>query len=96
MVSELVGPVEEVGAHPTARDFVEQLGAWGFHRRDGRRGEDGVHLLYRGPHGGTLRVLRSLYGRADLDLVEKAARFVDVTPEQFWAGPPPPPPPPPH
>jgi hypothetical protein len=87
MPEESTEQVLAAGAYPTARDFVVQLAAWGFRRRDGRRGEDGVHLVYRGPRGGTLRVLRSLYGRADAELVAKAARFLDVTPEQFWAGP---------
>lgn len=71
------------GAHPTNREFVEQLAAWGFTRRK----EDGVHLVFRAPHGGTLRVIRSLLGRADTDRVAKAARLVGVTTEQFWAGP---------
>lgn len=71
------------GAHPTNREFVDQLQVWGFTRRK----EDGVHLVYRGPRGGTLRVIRSLLGRADADRVAKAARLAGVTPEQFWAGP---------
>jgi hypothetical protein len=40
-----------------------------------------------GPHGGTLRVIRSQLGRADPALVEKAARLAGVTPAQFWVGP---------
>ena len=71
------------GPHPTCREFVAQLGAWGF----SRRGEQGVHFVFRGPRGGTLRVLRSQLGRADPGAVEKAARLAGVTPAQFWAGP---------
>jgi len=71
------------GAHPTNREFAEQLRAWGFTKR----GEDHVHTVFRGPRGGTLRVIRSQLGRADLALAEKAARLASVTPAQFWAGP---------
>lgn len=80
------------GPHPTCRDLVAQLAAWGFTSR----GEDHVHTVFRGPRGGTLRVLRSQLGRADPSLASKAARLAGVTPEQFWAGPkhqPPAPPP---
>jgi hypothetical protein len=72
------------GPHPTCREFVTQLAAWGFTER----GEDHVHTIFRGPHGGTLRVIRSQLGRADPALVDKAARLAGVTPAQFWAGPP--------
>jgi hypothetical protein len=71
------------GPHPTCREFVAQLAAWGF----AERGEDHVHTVFRGPHGGTLRVIRSQLGRADPVLVDKAARLAGVTPAQFWAGP---------
>ena len=71
------------GPHPTCREFVAQLGAWGF----AKRGEDRVHTVFRGPHGGTLRVIRSQLGRADPVLADKAARLAGVTPTQFWAGP---------
>jgi hypothetical protein len=71
------------GPHPTCREFVAQLAAWGFTER----GEQDVHTVFRGPHGGRLRVLRSQLGRADLALVDKAARLAGVTPAQFWAGP---------
>jgi hypothetical protein len=71
------------GPHPTCREFVAQLGAWGFTKR----GEDHVHAVFRGPHGGTLRVIRSQLGRADPAQVEKAARLAGVTPAQFWSGP---------
>jgi hypothetical protein len=71
------------GAHPTCREFVAKMAGWGFKER----GQDGVHALFRGPHGGTVRVLRSLAGRADPAVVEKAARLAGVTPAQFWAGP---------
>jgi hypothetical protein len=71
------------GPHPTCREFVAQLTAWGFTvRRD-----DHVHTIFRGPRGGTLRVIRSQLGRADPALVEKAAQLAGVTPEQFWSGP---------
>src|SRR5215471_13570089 len=43
------------GPHPTCREFVAQLAAWGFTGR----GEDHVHAVFRGPRGGTLRVIRS-------------------------------------
>jgi hypothetical protein len=72
------------GAHPTTQQFVDQLAAWRFKRRK----DAGPHILFRGPSGGTLRVLRShLLGRADPALVDKAARMVHVTVEEFWAGP---------
>jgi hypothetical protein len=71
------------GPHPTCREFAAQLIAWGFTQR----GEDQVHTVFRGPRGGTLRVIRSQLGRADPALVDKAARLAGVTPAQFWAGP---------
>jgi hypothetical protein len=71
------------GPHPTCREFVAQLTAWGFTQR----GEDHVHTVFRGPRGGTLRVIRSQLGRADSALVDKAARLAGVTPAQFWSGP---------
>jgi hypothetical protein len=71
------------GPHPTCREFVAQLIVWGFTQR----GDDHVHTVFRGPRGGTLRVIRSQLGRADPALVEKAARLVGVTPAQFWSGP---------
>jgi hypothetical protein len=71
------------GPHPTCRQFVTQLIAWGFTQRR----DDHVHTIFRGPQGGTLRVIRSQLGRADPALVEKAARLAGVTPEQFWSGP---------
>jgi hypothetical protein len=72
------------GPHPTCREFVAQLAAWGFTQR-GK--EEDVHTVFRGPRGGTLRVIRSQLGRADPALVEKAARLAGVTPAQFWSGP---------
>lgn len=71
------------GPHPTCREFVTQLIAWGFTQRR----DDHVHSIFRGPQGGTLRVIRSQLGRADPALVEKAARLAGVTPGQFWSGP---------
>ena len=72
------------GPHPTCREFVAQLTAWGFTQR----GQDHVHTVFRGPRGGTLRVIRSQLGRADPALVEKAARLAGVTPGAVlvWAG----------
>lgn len=67
----------------TNQEFVERLAAWGFARRK----DDGVHTVFRGPHGGTLRVIRSLLGRADAAVAAKAARLAGVTVERFWAGP---------
>jgi len=71
------------GPHPTCREFVARLAAWGFTER----GEEHVHTVFRGPHGGRLRVIRSQLGRADPALVEKAARLAGVPPAQFWTGP---------
>lgn len=71
------------GAHPTNREFVEQLRAWGFTQRK----EDGVHIVFRGPKGGTVRVIRSQLGRADTVVADKAARLAGVTAGEFWAGP---------
>lgn len=71
------------GAHPTCREFTTRLTDWGFAERK----QDGVHTVFRGPHGGTLRVLRSQLGRIDPALAAKAAKLVGVTPSQFWAGP---------
>jgi hypothetical protein len=71
------------GPHPTCREFVTQLTAWGFTQR----GDDHVHTVFRGPRGGTLRVIRSQLGRADPALVDKAARLADITTAQFWSGP---------
>ena len=71
------------GPHPTCHELVTQLAAWGFTER----GEDHVHTVFRGPRGGTLRVLRSQLGRADPALAEKAARLAGVTLAQFRAGP---------
>jgi hypothetical protein len=83
MLEQTSAQLTFTGAHPTNREFVEQLTAWGFARRK----EEGVHIVFRGPHGGTLRVIRSLLGRADAERVDKAARLVRVTPDQFWEGP---------
>ena len=71
------------GPHPTCREFVAQLIVWGFTERR----EDHVHTVFRGPRGGTLRVIRSQLGRVDPALVEKAARLAGVTPGQFWSVP---------
>lgn len=71
------------GTHRMNRELVEQLTAWDFAQRK----VDGVHLVFRGPHGGTLRVIRSLLGRADAQVAEKAARLAGVTVDRFWVGP---------
>src|SRR5215472_15695354 len=78
-----IDPQHIAGPHPTCREFVAQLAVWGF----AKRGEEHVHAVFRGPHGGTLRVVRSQLGRADPALVDRAARLAGVTPAQFWAGP---------
>jgi hypothetical protein len=80
---EPIASQDFAGAHPTCREFVAQLTAWRFTER----GEDHVHTVFRGPRGGTLRVIRSQLGRADPALVDKAARLAGVTPSQFWSGP---------
>lgn len=67
----------------TYREFVDQLAAWGFAQRH----DDGVHKVFRGPHGGKLRVIRSLLGHADAPIIDKAAQLAGVTVERFWAGP---------
>jgi hypothetical protein len=77
------GQPAATGAHPTTRDFVERLTGWGFTRLR----EDGVHAVYRAPRGGRVRVIRSLQGRADPALVDKAARLAGVSVEEFLAGP---------
>jgi hypothetical protein len=74
---------QSTGTHHTNQEFSDQLAAWGFAPRK----EDGPHTVYRGPHGGTVRVIRSRLGRADPARVAKAARLARVTTEQFWAGP---------
>ena len=79
------------GPHPTCREFVAQLAVWGFTKRR----EENLHTVFRGPRGGTLRVIRSQLGRADPALVDKAAQLAGVTPTQFWSGPQPPATPPP-
>lgn len=90
-MSEQLDTATFTGAHPTARDLVAQLEVWGFTRRPARRaterGTEGVHLVFRGPRGGTVRVLRSLMGRADAGVAAKAARLASVDVAQFWAGP---------
>jgi hypothetical protein len=84
--AELPEPMDAqhfTGPHPTCREFVAQLTVWGFTQR----GEERAHTIFRGPRGGTLRVIRSQLGRADPALVDKAARLAAVTPAQFWSGP---------
>jgi hypothetical protein len=71
------------GTHHTNQEFADQLATWGFAPRK----EEGPHTVYRGPHGGTLRVIRSKLGRADITAAAKAARLAGVTTERFWAGP---------
>jgi hypothetical protein len=74
---------QDTSTHHTNQEFTDQLAAWGFAPRK----EDGPHTVYRGPHGGTVRVIRSKLGRADPARVAKAARLARVTTERFWAGP---------
>lgn len=80
---EPIAPEQFAGPHPTCSEFVVRLKEWGF--QQGR--EEGVHIVFRGPHGGKLKVIRSQLGRADPDMVDRAAKLADVTPAQFWAGP---------
>jgi hypothetical protein len=83
-MSAVTDPAPLPGAYPTNAQFLAQLTAWKF--RTGKTA--GVHLVMRAPHGGTLRVVRSQLGRVDPVQVDKAARYLQITPEQFWAGPP--------
>jgi hypothetical protein len=83
-VAEPLNSQTFTGAHPSARDFLDRLLAWGFTRR----GEAGPHVVYRAPGGGRVKLLRSLTGRADAELAAKAARYLHITTDQFWAGPP--------
>lgn len=82
-MSEQLNLTTFTGAHPSTGQLVEQLHAWGFRRLR----VEGVHLVFRGPHGGTLRVLRSMLGRADAAVTAKAAYLVEVDEPTFWAGP---------
>lgn len=82
-MSEQLNLATFTGAHPSTGQLVEQLHAWGFRRLR----VEGVHLVFRGPHGGTVRVLRSMLGRADAAVTAKAARLLEVDEPTFWAGP---------
>jgi hypothetical protein len=82
-MSEQLNLATFTGAHPNTGQLVEQLHAWGFRQLR----VEGVHLVFRGPHGGTLRVLRSMLGRADAAVTAKAARLAEVDEPTFWAGP---------
>lgn len=82
-MSEQLNLATFTGAHPSTGQLVEQLHAWGFRQLR----VEGVHLVFRGPHGGTLRVLRSMLGRADAAVTAKAARLAEVDEPTFWAGP---------
>lgn len=82
-MSEQLNLATFTGAHPNTGQLVEQLHAWGFRQLR----VEGVHLVFRGPHGGTLRVLRSMLGRADAAITAKAARLAEVDEPTFWAGP---------
>ena len=82
-MSEQLNLTTFTGAHPSTGQLVEQLHAWGFRQLR----VEGVHLVFRGPHGGTLRVLRSMLGRADAAVTAKAARLAEVDEPTFWAGP---------
>jgi hypothetical protein len=79
-MSEQLDQQTFTGPHPSTHEFMDQLLAWGFTRRR----DEGVHVVMRGPHGGTIRLLRSLAGRADAGLVDKAARLAGISIEQFW------------
>lgn len=82
-MSEQLNLATFTGAHPSTGTLVEQLHAWGFRQLR----VQGVHLVFRGPRGGTLRVLRSMLGRADAAVTAKAARLAEVDEPTFWAGP---------
>lgn len=82
-MSEQLNLATFTGAHPSTGQLVEQLHAWGFRQLR----VEGVHLVFRGPHGGTLRVLRSMLGRADAAVTAKATRLAEVDEPTFWAGP---------
>lgn len=82
-MSEQLNLATFTGAHPSTGQLVEQLHAWGFRQLR----VEGVHLVFRGPHGGTLRVLRSMLGRADAAVTAKAACLTEVDEPTFWAGP---------
>ena len=72
------------GAHPTNREFVEQLRAWGFTPRK----EDGRARRLPRAEGRLGARDPVQLGRADTVAVDKAARLAGVTAAQFWAGPP--------
>lgn len=82
-MSEQLNLATFAGAHPSTGQLVDQLHAWGFRQLR----VEGVHLVFRGPRGGTLRVLRSMLGRADAAVTAKAARLAEIDEPTFWAGP---------
>ena len=63
------------GAHPTARQFLDQLLAWRYTRCP----DNGIHAVLKAPRGGKIRLLRSVAGRADATQVEKAAGYLGIT-----------------
>ena len=86
MTEPLTGIVHD-GAFPTNHEFAQLLEQWGFRSVRERR-IDRYHLSMRGPHGGRIRVLASLQGRADADQILRAARLAHADVETFLAGPP--------
>lgn len=68
---------------PTAQEFADQLDAWAFTVRK----TESFDIVLRGPGGGTLRIFKRQFGRADQEKVTKAAGILGVSVEEFWAGP---------
>jgi hypothetical protein len=46
--------------------------------------DDAIHLVMRGPHGGTVRVLRSPAGRADGELDERLPGWLTRRSKGSW------------
>lgn len=73
--------------HLTVGDLAGLLERWSF-RPASERHPDQHHITYRGPHGGRIKILASLQGRADANKVAAAARLARVDVETFLSGPP--------